>query len=592
MILKIMKKTAFLAIIPLMAGLSFSQLTPKDIKAFAAYDKEISTGNPVIAQKFLEDTPFIDKIKISSPIAASGLISKAQALNDLSRLLDKRLYKAREYELSKALQLRIDHNKPLSSMGIGPVPEKLIVWVKKYKKKYSAEKIDLIERATRKYETIFSTKPLTSDAQRRNKAAWNTSTIRERNTLLARKANGVLDRLINKESRTDPAYQEILKKTDMFQYLDAGGQARFDKYMKQMSAVEKAKTSLKADQLAQLNGRPIEQQMYLLGNVFDQSDIKAGALETDVDALRRSRPDETISFQENKIVTALLKTAMVKEVKGTIAGDKLLKFYETNKLDIAIAACQNCNAKYEPSNNRIVFDSDLIQQYMRIKGITTEELIAGKEINNLAKYLSPMLIHEGAHQMQHAWAEKHNIYKPYTQEDEIEANSLEALYTVEKLKNDKAFSNLMKDMRSNSTYADKRVKLAMRFKSDRDGFARDIRQLYYYGTPSFASSRSEILKAVSDELMRRESLDDAAIGEIEKYGMDSGEAMKMTSSELIGSVGDLKAMALRKIQNDLLNPAVYNDHYESAEDWTASMVRFASLKKAPTTVASKVPALK
>ncbi|MBU2529581.1 MAG: hypothetical protein KKD35_00965, partial [Elusimicrobia bacterium] len=377
MTLKIAKKIAFLAILPFMATLSFAGLTPQDMKTFDGYVLEISSANPVIAKKFLDDKSFIDKIKISSPVITAQLISKAEAINDLSDLLDQRLYKAREYELSKALQLRIDNNKPLTAVGIGPVPETLIPWVKKYKKKYSAEKVKLIERASRKYEVIFGTNPLTTDSQRRAADYWRTSTIRERNTLLARRADGFLDRFINKESRTDAAYQNTLANADTFKYLDAAGQARFSKYMAQMSAVETAKSSLNATQLAQLSGQPIEQQMYLLGNVFDQSDMHAGAIETDVNALRQSRPDETISFQDNQIVTALLKTAMVKEVKGTIAGDKLLKFYQTNKLDIAIAACQNCNAKFEPSNNRIVFDSDLIQEYMRIKGITTEELIAG-----------------------------------------------------------------------------------------------------------------------------------------------------------------------------------------------------------------------
>ena len=592
MTLKFAEKIAFLAIVPFMASLSFAQLTPKDAKVFDNYAMEISSANPVIAKKFLDDKPFMDKIKISSPAVAAQLISKAQAVDDLSNLLDKRLYKTREYELSKALQLRIDNDKVLSSVGIGPIPETLIPWIKKYKKKYSAEKVELIERASRKYEVVFGTVPPTNDEQIKNLQTWKTSTIRERNTLLAEKASGSLDGFINHQTRTDTAYKDSLIKAGIFKYLDARGQAKFSKYMKQISAVEKAKSSLNAEQIAQLNGEPIEQQMYLLGKVFDQSDMNAGSIETDVNALRQLRPDETINFQENRIVTELLKTAVVKEVKGSIAGDKLLKFYKTNKLDIAIASCQNCNAKFEPSNNRIVFDSDLIQQYMRIKGIATEELLKGKEINNLAKYLAPMFIHEGAHQMQHAWADKNNIYKPYTQEDEIEANSLEALYTIEKLKNDKEFSSLMKGMRKNSTYAKTRIELAARFKKSRALFAEDIRQQYYYGTPSFASSRAEILKAVSGEIVRRETLDKAALGDIEKYGSNAGEVMRMTSSELISAVGDIKTLALKKVQNDLLNCAVYTDHYDNAEDWTASMLKFASAGNTSAKGSSKVPALK
>ena len=220
MTLKFVKKIAFLAIVPFMASLSFAQLTPKDSKALDNYTKEISLANPVIAKQFLDDKPFIDKVKISSPVIAAQLISKAEAVNDLSQLLDKRLYKAREYELSKALQLRIDNNKVLSTVGIGPVPETLIFWIKKYKKKYSKEKVSLIERASRKYEVTFATKPLTTDVQRRSVDTWKTSTIRERNTLLARRAAGFLDGFINKESRTDAAYQNTLENANIFKYIE------------------------------------------------------------------------------------------------------------------------------------------------------------------------------------------------------------------------------------------------------------------------------------------------------------------------------------------------------------------------------------
>jgi hypothetical protein len=585
MTLKFTKKIAFLAMIPLMVGLSFSQLTPEDVKALDSYTKEISLANPVIANQFLDDKSFIDKIKISSPTVAAQLISKAEAINDLSNLLDKRLYKTKEFELSKALQLRIDHNKALTTIGIGPIPETLIPWIKKYKKKYKKSKVALIERAIRKYEVIIGTRPAITKKQKRDKANWKIATIEERNTILAGRADRALTKLINKDSRTGDDYQETLGSIKEFEYLDAGGQARFTKYMAQLSAVEKAKTSLNTTQLAQLDGQPIEQQMTLLGNIFDQSDINAGAIETKVNALRKSRMKETINFQENQILIPLLRTAMEKEVKGTIAGDKLLEFYKANKLNIAIAPCQNCNAKFEPTNNRIVFDSDLIQEYMRIRGLTTKDL-EGEEINNLAKYLSPMLIHEGTHQMQHAWADKNNIYKSYTQEDEIEANSLEALYTLEKLKKDDEFSSLMKGMRKNSTYAKTRIEFAIKFGANTDKFASAIRQTYYYALPSFASSRAEILKTISDELIRRESLDATVIGDIEKYGKSVSEVMSLTSSELISEVRDTKALALRKIQSDLLNSEVYTDYYGGGQDYAESMIKSAL---ADNTSAKRIP---
>ena len=588
---KLIKRTVFLFLMSLMALSPFAyaegdvslEFSEQELYTQFHYTKAISSANPVIAKEFLEDTVFVDKLKTLEPQEAAKLISKAEAIVDLANLLDKRLYKTREYELSVALQIRIDHDKPLASVGIGPYPEPLIEWVKIYRKNYSKLKVALIERSIRKFEVLFGTSAVNG------KDKWEKSTIRERNTLLAGKAGDALDGLINHETQTGDTYQNQIKSAGIFEYLDAGGKARLNKYISQMSVAEEAKSSLNAELLAELKDQPIEQQMYLLGSVFDQSDIKAGSLETKIDSLRRSKPSETISYQDNRIIADLLKTAMVSEVKGTVAGDKVVKFYKENKLDIAIASCQNCYAKFEPSNNRIVFDADLIQQYMRIKDISADDFIKGKEINNLAKYLSPMFVHEATHQMQHSWSDGRDIYKPYTQEDEIEANSLEAVYTIEKMKKDKSFSKLFREIKSDSVYAEKRIKLAHRFKMSRDKFGGAIRNLYYYGLPSFSSARAEILKAISDELGRRESLDEADISDIEKYGSNVSETMKMTASELRGSVGDIKSSALKKVRDDLLHQSVYTEYYDGAEESASTMLITAL--SANGDAKSKVPAL-
>ena len=175
------------------------------------------------------------------------------------------------------------------------------------------------------------------------------------------------------------------------------------------------------------------------------------------------------------------------------------------------------------------------------------------------------------------------------QEDEIEANSMQALYTVEKLKQDPKFKAIFSRMRSSSTYADQRLKLAQRFNKYPDDFSESVRQLYYYGLPSFDAASSQILSAVSAELERRQGLDTAALAEIENSGVELQDAMGMTVQELTGSVGEIRTADLKKIQDDLLHKAVYTGHYESASGWPADMLGAMRTSRAPG--AGTVPAL-
>ena len=67
--------------------------------------------------------------------------------------------------------------------------------------------------------------------------------------------------------------------------------------------------------------------------------------------------------------------------------------------------------------------------------------------------------------------------------------------------------------------------------------------------------------------------------------------MKMTSFELIGLIENIGTFALKKVQNDLLYPAAYENYYnDSAEEYSWVMGRIISAGN--NTKASKVPALR
>lgn len=560
-------------------------LTKEEAAALSKYEAAISSADPAAAKKFLEDGALVDKIKLANPGPAAALVAKAQALTDLSEMLDQAWRADQDMELSRALSLRIDFNKPLLKVGLGPAPEPLLAWMQKYKK-YSPAKTETIQKGMREFTTVFGTSAVNG------KAAWGNHTIRERNALLSEKASLTLDEYINKSTKTDKAFQDQVKNDEMFKYLDGTGKARLERYLNQMATVELAKGKLSGPQTNKLAGQPIEQQLYLLGGMFDNSKLRGGvSIERKIDTNRASKPGETLSFQNNELLSGMLRTSLQSEVKGTMAGDKVLKFYGSGaKLDMAIESCQGCYAKYEPSTGKIILDSEMIQQYMRVNNITAETLLKDKaQLAALTKYVSPMFVHESAHQMQHDWAAKARIYKPYTQEDEIESSSLEALYMTEKMKRDKKFSDVFQNMEKNTTYAQKRIQMMDKFNRGSTAFENSIRQVVYYSTPSFDAASSQILSSISAELQRRDAMSAADRTAADATAQGLTDAMGMTVPELTGGVRDIKTDALKKIQDDLLHKAVYTGHYESAADWSGSML--GAVRTSSAAKKGAVPAL-
>jgi hypothetical protein len=248
-----------------------------------------------------------------------------------------------------------------------------------------------------------------------------------------------------------------------------------------------------------------------------------------------------------------------------------LDFYAKNGLlKIKVEPCDGSYSRFDAATGTIILDSETVQQYMRMKGYTSESLMTSKEqVAEIAKYMSPMVVYEAGHHMQSAWAKKAGVYKPRVQEDEIEAMSLEGLYSSEKLDKDAAFKKIMDQSRDFSSYATKRVAIATKYKqSGAKGFATTVRQLYFSGLPSLDGAASQVLGAVSEELDRRAGLTPAARADIDATGLTLAEAMEMSPDELSGSVGEVRADALLKLQKDLSALGVYKTYYSASEQST------------------------
>ncbi len=596
------------------AGAVAQELTAEESSRLAGFEAGISSASPSAARDFMDDADLLGKLALIAPDRAAGIKGKASAIIDFEKLLDANWPASRERALSSSLALRLTPDGALAKVGLAPEPEKTLDWAAKYKT-YSGEKTDLIGRAVKKWDIIFNGFTFnpnsrgwivynstgayftvigkndvifqTSVAGMKN--LWGEMTLKERNDYLAKKAGDMLIATMDSSTTTAAGFQKKLSEAAIFGYLDASGRGRLDRYLSQMKTAEEVKVKLSEAQATSLKDLPVEQQMLLLGNMFDKHNVKNGAveLERQVDANRPSRagklprpngpslPDETLSFQNNALLAGMLRTSLVKEVKGTSPGDKVAAFYSGGaKLDIAIKSCQGCYAKYEPSTGQIVVDSELVQQYMRVNNVSADALVKDKaKLAALSKYVAPVFVHEATHQIQHSWAARAGIYKPYTQEDEIESNTMEALFTSQKRDSDPKFKSMFLTMDKASAYARQRVELSKSFEKNQKEFGVTVRQQYYSGVPSLEAASSQILSAVSTELARRKNMGAAELSGLDNSAKDMSEVSRMSAQEIAGSTGDIKTLALRKIQDDLLHNNLYDEHYAGAEDWAASVLK-------------------
>lgn len=616
-----MKRIALIALFlaPALAGAAAAQeLSQRDAARVAFWEEGLAKADPAIGRAVKADRELLEKLARLEPDRAADIKAKAEALLDLEAQLEKDWGADKARNMSAALAVRLTRNGALSKIGLAPSPEKTMEWAAKYKT-YDADKTALIAKAVKNWDAVFgplaftqALKPNGAGGQYlagwlvktssgsifmeldRNdvifaesvagmKAAWERTILKDRNSFLNAKASAMLDRyFIDGSTRTDAATQQRALNFAPFEYLDGAGKGRLDRYVSQMKAAEEVKARLSASQMATLKTKTVEEQMVELGSLFDKKEATGGKVEErNLDANRPSRPDENISAQNNELISGMLRSSLVSEVRGTAPGDKVAAFYAGGaKLNLAIETCQGCHAKYEPSTGRIVIDSELVQQYLRANNMTADQLVKSKEgMAGLTKYVSPIFVHEATHQMQHSWADKAGIYKPYSQEDEIEALSMEGLYTSQKRKADGRYASMLRTMAKSSPYASQRVEVSKKFEGNQEDFGSFARQQYYYGVPSFEASSSTVLAAATAELERRRTLPAADLAEIDNYGKDFSEIRKMAPQELADSVADIKTAALRKLQSDLMNSGVYTDHYAGAEDWARTMRKAGASSK-------------
>ncbi|MFA6433059.1 MAG: hypothetical protein WCW52_00020 [Elusimicrobiales bacterium] len=528
-------------------------LTPAQETRLAVYETAVSGGDPAAALEFLADKRLAAALAAADPQKEASLKARAEALKDLQDLLDLPWDDATMNRLNQALAIRMDKDKPLSLVGVGPEPEKLLSWLKKYRPGYPEEKIGVLKKAIRQWEVVFGSAASVNviwdqargeDSVNAAASEWETWTLRERNAVMSR----------------------IVIKTPKLISYDAAALAAAETKKSLTASVAGIIKSgaLSPEQQDRLNGPDLAEQLYLLGGMFDGGKTAVNPdLKAVVNAARNSMPKEVLPYRQRELLGAMLRTAVSKELAGTRAGGKVLAFYSGGAQPaIEVRPWDGGEySRHDDGSGAVLLNCEVIEQYMRVKGYTAESLMkSGKQVREIAGYISPLVVYEAGHRMRDAWAKKAGVYDPAVQENEIEALSLEALYTGEKIKKDPEFGKSLKDLRAVSDYAAKRLETASEFRaSGPKKFAATARQRYFSGLPSLAAAASQILAAVTVELSRRAAVTTAESGCLQDIGL--AEAMEMTPEELFRSAGELSTAVLKKLRKDLSDLTVHKAGY-------------------------------
>ncbi|NLI09961.1 MAG: hypothetical protein GX447_04295 [Elusimicrobia bacterium] len=574
----------YYALTALSALPSFSQeLSTSAVKEkLDKYAIAIATeADPAKAKEFLAESSFLQDAMDLDENLTIKITAYAQALRDLDEYVSRNFRPEDHNNINSELTVRLDRNKPLCEIGVCPQPEKFISWLDKYKK-FPQDKKEIFEKAIRKWEVVFGT----VSAQRAVEWGQAGTMIVTRDSwlnMVLRERNAVILQIPYSGKASDRPFLQY--NPSLNSYLDERA-LTFD-------AAKKIITSsgvLTQTQLDSLAGKPFNEQLYLLGQYFDGSQVSAHPeLKPYIDriqAARNSAPAEIMSSQQREMLSQMLKTSLTNEIKGTKAGDRINAFYNGRQPPISVEYCGDCYSKYE--GGKIIIDAALIEQYMKVKGYKAEDLFKNKAaVDDIARFISPAFVTAASYQMTDEYFSARDMYNPPVQERAALAYSMQGLYTTEKFSKDAKFKGVFEEM-SASNYASRVITVQTRYEAEgQRRFTESIAQLYFSDMPSAQAARSQILQAVNDEISRRQALDQSGQAEAERLAtLSKQEAYSMSAEEFCGSVADMKMETLMKVRSDMMSSSNPDDYFRS--NMRTLRRDYNSMTSAPT-AENKVP---
>lgn len=535
------------------AAASAEGLTPAEEKKLQYCEAGIAELNPEIAAECLNEKFLLDKLTALDSNKSAGLIQKGSTLKDLLDILDMH---TGDIEMRNALSIRLADGMPAAALGIGPRPEKFLEWADKYRPRKS----ELVKKAIRSWGSIDNDEKQWLQRSGYTPEKWTQLALAERSRLRYRYAKSLAWDLLNTPQNIDRKTTEELdaKAGVLWKELDTQTNDRLTEHVSQLKARleagEKGLALLKSDknelhrfqaELETMKEMPVSQQLLKLNELFENSpSLKASKPAASLNP-GRAYPQTGFSPGDRPIIAGLLQKALFEEIKGTMAGDRVIGFFNTkgNILSLKTAPIPGFFGMFYPQTGDLNFSEPMIQQWLEAHDYTPRDLQTKPEaLKKLAAFLSPVFVHESTHQQQLAWLKSRQFPPEFGHDSEIEAISVASIYIIEKSSKDPSFARMLSSDKSFPFYTENLLQSAKDLQTDPREFKRKIQSTQYSTLPSFEATASRFLSAtamIADELQRRKNLPVAEQQKLEAAGLTANSGMPLNA-------------VIRKIKTSLL----------------------------------------
>jgi hypothetical protein len=468
--------------------------------AFDDLRRGIDGGDPESASRLLADDRMLNLLFDGS---AAETFERANALVDFSQIL--RAEKSAG-DLRSALIRRLDPGSSLTGAGIGPGPASVLAWTARR----SPEKLALTRQALLEWETLDEGQRGWLVGQKRTEERWRNSPVTERASVLSGWAQEEAPILLQDPERIDEqALAHLRSRSDLVAPLLPGRERgdlefhveRVRLLLTARRALEKAGLREVLDGLDQRSFLPVSGRLeYLSSALAGRPEFKESGFVHELNSARVTREAESFSDEERRTLAERLAADLLEEAAGTRAGERVVRFYEGGSpLALRVRLMPGNIGEFNAVSRDISLSEEFIQGWLRAESVSLPALLSDPAaLRRLAQALCPAFVHEAAHQMQHARRSGKDGLRFFTQDEEIEAFTVEALHVLELSLRETDYRRRIR--RDDAEAAD-------RLSEDAALFGSIVRRIYSElpSFESFAASCLRLAGAMSRELARREA---------------------------------------------------------------------------------------
>jgi hypothetical protein len=423
--------------LPVVEGLRYDS-DSQGLKA-RAYAREIQgRERPSAAAQFLRDDKTQDWLRTNAPKRHRELFKAAAGLNDLRLTLNT-------YEdpdtLRLALLARADMNQASS-------PQKMLAWIDADPS--LARYRERVERAFWEWNTLTEHQHWALQRKNVTREQWERSSFDTRRRVLRSVGQWVMRGTGIGTVPKNDRQLEMQKRALNLAWGAFSNDERFEmnqRYRKGMTAFERireAETKLAPRLSPTLTGvlekaketSDPEQALHWLGVLFDGVGDKAR--KHAVERVAEPRKEQRFTNTHRVALSLFMKKELIREIAGTQAGDMLIEFFKTNKLNLRIGDLGGSRfAQYDPVKNEIGISEKIILDYIRARDMDLAALfVNGEALSDLAALLAPSFVHEATHQTQFEELVDRGVPPStahwYDTTFEVEAFSRQSLFVHEK----------------------------------------------------------------------------------------------------------------------------------------------------------------